>query len=131
VLLGQDGANKANDGGVIREAADDVGPAFDFLVQALDGIITMHHFCLTRHVDVALRPDRSPSTRTSPSAGRDDDASLGICAEEVRDAEATAGGAAPLQPPVDLGAGRRLALAAGVPATDRARWLNHGGRSQE
>ena len=36
VHIGQDGADEADDGGVVREDADDAGAAFDFFVDPLE-----------------------------------------------------------------------------------------------
>ncbi|MGZ2376154.1 hypothetical protein FB004_1297 [Sinorhizobium medicae] len=40
VLLEQDGADEADDGVIIGEDADDLGPAFDFAIEALDRVVT-------------------------------------------------------------------------------------------
>jgi hypothetical protein len=37
-MLEEDGADEPNHGGLVREYADDIRPALDLAVQALDGV---------------------------------------------------------------------------------------------
>ncbi|MDQ5852451.1 MAG: hypothetical protein M3380_10360, partial [Chloroflexota bacterium] len=86
-----------------------------------NGVITTHHFCLTRHVRVPLRPYCRQSPAPIRRAGRDCDGGLGIHTEEVGDAEATRGGPAARPPHPPLDTGRRVAVAARYPPAARHR----------
>ncbi len=64
-----------------------------------------------------------------PAGGPVCDRALGICTEEVRDAQATRGDRPGCSPLVGLDGGRRVALAASAAAAAR-RWDERGGREE-
>jgi hypothetical protein len=64
VLLGQDGADEADDGVAAGEDTDDVGPPPDFLVEALLGVVGAGAF------PVRLRDFTAGSCEVAPSTPR-------------------------------------------------------------
>jgi hypothetical protein len=96
-----------------QEDAHHIGAALGLLVQPLDGIITTHHFCLTRCVTLPVRPYRRQALGPDAARGRASAVASGICAEGVRDAEAAGDGPVGVSTRMGLGARRGLALPAG------------------
>ena len=117
ILLGQERTEEPQHRVTIGENANDGTAALEFFVQPFDGVVTTHHFCLTRRTTLRVRPYQRRST---VPAGRNHDAAHGTLTEEVRDAAATDGAPASVQPLLGVDAGRRVALATSLPPAARA-----------
>ncbi len=68
VLLGQDGADQANDGVPVREDSHDVGTPADLAVQPLDRVQALHRrdMFASKMAEAGLEPVATISTRYAP-----------------------------------------------------------------